>query len=284
MNEDTPNLQIDYVDSRHAYPRHPTRRWQKRDVNKFRGAVVHQSLGGNGDEDSIRRLCRFHVGSNHISDNGLPYASYTWGVTRKGTIHLLNDLSDKVYSHGTRNFPGDENANFISICAMGKFSYDNYIYEEPSLAQKEAIADLWEAHKVHYGFTNWDLYGHYHVSGKRSCPGTTLRKWIEKVNSDLDFDIPFDLDTKKGRQSMLKALGYYKMEVDGLWGRGSRQALIDFQEAHGYNELKGTWSAITYRDVVREYWRQLNFMGPPFKEDSLWDFINNFDPRRPEKS
>lgn len=279
MSEDAPNFYLDYVDSRHAYPRHPTRRWQKRDVSKFRGLVVHQSLGGNGDEDSIRRLCRFHVNSNHISSKGLPYASYTWAITRKGTIHLLNDMSDKVYSHGTRNFPGDENANFISVCIMGKFSYDGNTYDEPSLSQKEALSDLWEAHKYYYNFTNWDLYGHYHLSGKRSCPGTTLRKWVEDVNSHLEFELPFDLDTKKGRQQILKALGYYKMDIDGLWGRGSRKALIDFQKDHDYRERIGTWTPITYRDVVREYWRDLNYMGPPIEEDSLWQFVNSLDAR-----
>lgn len=273
---DAPNIGIDYIDARYAYPRHSTRRWKSRDIWRTRGVVVHQSLGGNGDEDSIRRLCRFHVNSNHISDRGLPYASYTWAVTRSGTIYLLNDLSDKVYSHGTRNFPGDENANFISICAMGKFSYDDKVYNEPSLAQKEGVENLWNAHKYYFNFTNWDLYGHKHLSGKRSCPGTTLYNLVESINSDLEFDLPFNLDTKKGRQGMLKALGYYKMEIDGLWGKGSRKALIDFQKDHGYTELMGRWSAITYRDVTREYWRQRRITTVPFKDDSLWSFINNF--------
>lgn len=279
MNDDVPSLEVDYIDSRYAYPRHSTRRWQKRDTNRFRGVVIHQSLGGNGDHNSIRRLCRFHVNPNHISKKGLPYASYTWGITRDGDIHLLNDMSDKVFSHGSRNFPGDENANFISICAMGKFSYDNYVYDEPSIAQKEAVVDLWEALKRRYLFTNWDLYGHVHISGKRSCPGRSLRRLVEDINSDLEFDVPYDLDSKRGRQKMLRALGYYKLQVDGLWGRGSRKALLDFQDDHGYYEKRGNWSAITYRDVVREYWRQLNFMGPPVIDDDLWDFIDDFEKR-----
>lgn len=275
-----PDIGVDYIDARYAYPRHSTRRWKIRDIWKTRGVVVHQSLGGNGDEDSIRRLCRFHVNPNFISNRGLPYASYTWAVTRSGTIYLLNDLEDKVYSHGTRKFPGDENANFISICAMGKFSYDDKKYDEPSLAQIEGVEILWEALKKYFQFTNWDLYGHIHLSGKRSCPGDKLKRWVENYNNDLEIDLPFDLDTKKGRQHILKVLGYYKMKIDGLWGAGSRRALVDFQKEHGYTELMGRWSAITYRDVVREYWRQLNISTVPLsKDEEMFRFIDDFSRR-----
>ena len=78
----------------------------------------------------------------------------------------------------------------------------------------------------------------------------TLETVIDAVRSNAEKQA-FDLKTVDGRQEALKELGYYKGAIDGLWGPGSKGALIKFQEE---NDLApdGIWGSKTEAAVIIE--------------------------------
>lgn len=55
--------------------------------------------------------------------------------------------------------------------------------------------------------------------------------------------------TVKQKQHLLACLGYYAGEVDGIWGRASREATEAFQKDHGLT-ADGCFGTETFRQVV----------------------------------
>lgn len=204
-------------------PVHATKKWSKRDPAKLKGMVIHQSLEERGRASGN---AKYHVGPNHISEDGLPGLSYTFFAEKDGKIIYATHVEDKTYSQGYGGRPGDENEEFVSICVGGNFSGTGYQgTQEPSEEQLSSVRKLWEELALIFNWTNDGLYGHYHF-GKPSCPGDVLAKFISDIR-------PVGFSSTIERQKALQTIGYYKDNVDGVWGPASKAALVEFQRAAG---------------------------------------------------
>jgi len=204
-------------------PIHDTKEWGKRDPTKLKGAVVHQSLENYG---SASGNAKYHVGPNHISETGLPGLSYTLFIEKSGKVILANPTDCKTYSQGYGGRPGDENEEFLSICVGGNFSAPGYVgTQKPTQNQLDALVNVWEHLKGIWAWTDECLYGHYHF-GKPTCPGNDLTDVINGVR-------PISFVTQMERQKALLKLGFYRGDVDGMWGPASKASLVEFQRSVG---------------------------------------------------
>jgi len=204
-------------------PVHPTKTWDKRDVSKLKGLVIHQSLE---EYRKARGNAKYHVGPNHISDDGLPGLSYTFFIEAQGPIIYANHIEDKTYSQGYGGRAGDENAEFVSVCVGGNFSGPGYVgTQTPTQSQIENVRRLWNELAVIFNWTNDCIYGHYHF-GKAACPGNDLMEVIDSIR-------PASFTSTIEKQKALQKLGYYTRDVDGEWGPGSKDALVAFQKDAG---------------------------------------------------
>jgi len=237
MNYDDLLLAAPFIELE-TLPVHDTKQWDKRDPSKLKGAVVHQSLEEYGTASGN---AKYHVGPNHISEDGLPGLSYTIFVERKGRVILANSTDCKTYSQGYAGRPGDENEEFLSICVGGNFSAPGYTgTQTPTEDQMQLLVKTWEHLKSIWGWTDRDLYGHYHF-GKSTCPGDVLRELIENIR-------PLSFTTASERQTALLKLGFYKGDLDGIWGPMSKAALVEFQKKAGLVP-DGVWSDRTTEAV-----------------------------------
>lgn len=222
MNYDELILDASFIELG-TLPAHDTKEWSKRDPAKLKGAVIHQSLEEYGTASGN---AKYHVGPNHISEDGLPGLSYTIFIERSPRVILANPVDCRTYSQGYGGRPGDENEEFLSICVGGNFSGPGYLgSQRPTQDQLELLAKTWDHLKEIWGWTNADLYGHYHF-GKPSCPGNHLMEIIDQLR-------PVTFISSIERQKALKKLDYYKGEQDGRWGPASKAALVEFQRAAG---------------------------------------------------
>lgn len=227
-------------------------RWTRRSPGILRGAVVHQTAGG----DDFDALARYHTGRNHITaglaaghpfKDGLPSVAYTFFINKRGAVFLANDIEAVTWSHGDRLELGDENELFMSICLGGKFRAKGWPAgtEDPTAAQHHALFRLWDLLAGEFDFTALDLYGHHHF-GKDTCPGDTVRSWIEARRASIT-DLPNDAES---RQRALARLGYYKGAIDGMFGPRSRIALRMFLRDRGL-PVTESWTYLATAEVVR---------------------------------
>ena len=223
MNYNKQILEAPFIILDEALPTHDTKKWEERDPAELKGLVVHQSLEEYGTASGN---AKYHVGPNHISEDGLPGLSYTIFIERAGRAILANPVERKTYSQGYGGRLGDENEEFLSICVGGNFSAPGYAgTQTPTPAQTDLLAKVWEHLKLTWGWFNSDLYGHAHF-GKPTCPGNELMEFIEAHR-------PIVFMSANERQRILAKLGYYKGNVDGHWGPASKTALVEFQRTAG---------------------------------------------------
>jgi len=238
MNYDDRILEAPFVELE-TLPVHETKKWSKRDPEKLKGLVVHQSLEEYG---SASGNAKYHVGPNHISEDGLPGLSYTLFIEKSGRVILANPVECKTYSQGYGGRPGDENAEFLSVCVGGNFSAPGYVgTQKPTQDQVDALSNLWEHLKPIWAWSDFCLYGHYHF-GKATCPGYDLSDFIKSVR-------PVAWDAPQERQKALLKLGFYKGDIDGVWGPTSKTALVEFQKSAGL-VADGVWGDRT-TDAIR---------------------------------
>jgi len=186
--------------------------------------VWHQALSWGSVED----VARYHIGPNHMSQDGLPGIAYTFAIRRSGEILLCNNLEDKPWSQGTKQRPGDENAEFVSCMFEGRFwarDVNDPNVGEPTIEQIESGLYLWKLLRDTMSWSKDALYGHYHF-GKPACPGYTLERIINAISRQ---EAKPNSDQVRFIQEGLQKLGHYKAAIDGLWGPQSKAALITFQ-------------------------------------------------------
>lgn len=205
----------------------PTKQWEERDPYQIQGMCVHQSLEEYGTASGN---AKYHSGPNHISQEGLPGLSYTGFIEKDGTIVLAWPVEKVTWSQGSAS----ANTLYVGICVGGNFSGPGYVgTQEPTQAQLKSVRDLWSLFKDIWGWSDAQLFGHYHF-GKKACPGYALQKLIENIR-------PQDLfSTTVERQKALSQLGYYKGAQDGIWGPVSKAALYRFEQDHGLDP-DGLW-------------------------------------------
>jgi len=225
-----------FIDARATLPRHPTKKFTRRPVESILGGVIHHTAGG----DDIENTAMYHVGPNHVSATGCPALLYTFYITGQGVIYWANDLEDVTWSQGGHGSPipgTNPNANFLAICCAGDFS--NTI--GPQFAQIYSFITLWGhlagTRKLSrypdslYNVLNCSvesLWGH-HNFGKPACPGQFLSGLADTVRSHMS--IWWGLETDADWQDALNGWGAF-LVVDGIWGRLSKAALVEFQRDH----------------------------------------------------
>ena len=219
------------VDARELLRRNPNvQGWGRRTVGALQGMCWHQALSWG----SVEAVAIYHTSArSHLREGGVESIPYTFAIRRNGEILLCNDLSDRVWSQGFAGRDGDENAQFMAVMFEGFFrgpGVTDLTAGEPTGDQVLSGLTLWRACKDLWGWEEDALHGHYHF-GKPACPGTTLQGVIDAVRSHAPAP-RFDFATPRGRQEVLKELGFYEARIDGDWGPRSKGALIAFQKAH----------------------------------------------------
>lgn len=207
------------------------KKWKNRDVSLLKGMVWHQELGWG----SIEAVAKYHTGENsHLVKGGTESISYTFAIRRDGQIILCNDLNKATWSQGYLGREGDENVEFLSVMFEGMFNgpgVTDSSASEPNFNQMLSAMILWKVCKEEWKWQDNDLYGHFNF-GKPACPGNTLQTVITAIQIN-SVDGPIKkFKTSKQRQEALKALGFYKGAIDGIWGPGSKSALIAFQSKY----------------------------------------------------
>lgn len=82
--------------------------------------------------------------------------------------------------------------------------------------------------------------------------------------------------TVKQAQHLLAYLGYYTMEVDGIWGRGSEEALKRFQAAYGIED-DGILGIVSEKALTHAVaYGMPKHDDDPVAENSFWDDIEYF--------
>lgn len=194
------------------------------------GVVYHQSLGSTIAAD----IANYHIGPNHMSQDGLPGMAYWAFVGVDGLVGVVNDLGDRTWSQGDLNTPGDENSKYLAVCFGGDFAGPGHPGGEPTTEQIVVAARLWLDLRSIFSFQDHALYGHYDF-GKAACPGSTLAEVIRALKENV-----VRFTTPMQRQRVLASLGYDPGPVDGVWGIRSRLALTRFQHAKGVR-VDGIW-------------------------------------------
>jgi hypothetical protein len=217
------------------------RKFKTRLIHKLDGLVWHQELAWN----SIEAVAKYHTGpQSHVVEGGTESILYTLAIDESGRIHLCNDFNKSTWSHGDRDRPGDENAEFMSVMFVGDFKGEGHVSSrsgEPNRKQMLAGLALWDVCRELWGWSDSQLYGHFDF-GKPACPGNTLRAMILAIRANAGVSV--DLSSIKGRQTALNLLGYYVGSIDGMWGPASKQALVGFQSRNGL-VADGVWGKNT---------------------------------------
>jgi N-acetyl-anhydromuramyl-L-alanine amidase AmpD len=233
-----------------SLPWHENRRWARRRLTDIRKIIIHQGLG-EGDVEAVNR---YHIRPNHISPKGCPHFCYHYGIEKNGQIIQANHLADITWH------TAGENATGIGIMVAGNFTGAGYTLgtTDPSQDQMDALEWLVNYLCNAFGFSNQEVYGHYHF-GKRACPGTLIEQWIEAkrgVQEPGVADIP---QTISELQSRLTHLGFYQGPANGIFDTETASALRLFQATCGLtvDGIAGpeTWKALVgggKEEAVRE--------------------------------
>ena len=230
-------------DGRNELPRNESgQKWEKRSVKELKGMVWHQELGWGSVED----VAVYHTGKeSHLAENGTETMAYTFAIRRDGQIVLCNSFNRATWSQGDKARKGDENKEFLAVMFEGKFKTVGVSDPEagqPNDLQLLSALMLWQTCKLEWNWSETDLYGHYQF-GKRSCPGILLQSIVEGIR----FNAPkgkWNFDLIHDRQKALKELGFYKSNVDGIWGNQSKMALLEFQKQNNLT-VDGLWGPET---------------------------------------
>lgn len=82
--------------------------------------------------------------------------------------------------------------------------------------------------------------------------------------------------TVKQAQHLLAYLGYYTMAVDGIWGRGSEEALKRFQREYGIDD-DGILGIVTEKAMTHAVaYGMPKSDDDPVEEGTFWDEIEHF--------
>jgi len=226
-------------DLRGQMPEHPEKRFKGRDPGALLGMTVHHSATAAGSVAAFSAIAKYHIGPNHVSETGAPGILYTLGIAWDGAVAVFHDLDVRPWSQGYRGRRGDENAEFLSVLAIGNFqSADNPIGGEPSGEQISAVCRVAAVCRRLWGAA-FRVTGHYQF-GKPACPGATLETVVRALESHtqrpgetaeavLLIERGIDLSTTLGLQRALELAGYSPGEADGVPGPRTRAALVAFQ-------------------------------------------------------
>ena len=227
------------IDVRDKVPKHPTKTFRKRDMNKVTTLSIHHSAG-----NPIRNA--FDYANMHIKDHDWPGVGYHYVILQSGHIQWCGDLDTSRAN--TKNY----NGCCIGICMPG-----NFLDAPPTPQQLAALNELMAYLKDKIKTIKF-IYGHYEFpTNSTSCPGIKmdiLRKRFEvymmanslsdkeklemlwrAVYGDLVVEPPFTsiVEGAKGDrvgtiQVQLNKAGA-KLVIDKSYGPATKKAVLAYQ-------------------------------------------------------
>lgn len=221
---------------------HPTRKWGKRNLTRIKKIIVHQELG----EATIEEVNRYHIGPNHISQEGCPHFCYHYGIRKNGEVIQANELSSITWHCS------GQNTEAIGIMLVGNFNGPGYDLgtSEPTAEQLASLKALTQHLMENFNLTRQDIYGHYHF-GKPACPGFTLQTWVETIRADISaIGKPAQIEkTLIEIQKRLNQLGYAAGPEDGIHGIKTLAAIRKFQADQGLT-VDGVAGPVTWKKLL----------------------------------
>ena len=151
-------------DLRSRLPRHPSRRYGKRTLDRIEQVIIHHSTGPI--TQTPLSIARYHVGPNHISNEGIPGIAYHYIIDRQANVFQTQDL-ETISWHVS-----GQNTRSIGICFIG-----NYDELEPTDRQMLQLLKLIRYLNRRLG-RPLEIAGHRDYANK-SCPGDNMDvNWI----------------------------------------------------------------------------------------------------------
>lgn len=154
---------MDIVDQ---LPKHPTLRYETRDLEAIDTLVLHHTATGP-------EVTPDEIAAYHTSWNQWPGISYHYVLTSDGTLYQTQRLETMSYHVASRN------RTSVGLCVVGDFTKG-----EPTEAQKaaldEAVSYVWDKIQEANGDRDveiWDHAGYALPQYATSCPGR-LMEWI----------------------------------------------------------------------------------------------------------
>lgn len=150
-------------DIRDQITRHPSKRYNRRNLNQIRTLIVHHSATTSGSASSFARY--------HVEHLGWPGIAYHYVIDKDGRINQTQDLETISYH------VSGQNSRAVGICCVG-----HYDLQTPPPAQLQSLVLLLKALKMK--LPGVAIRGHRDYSPK-TCPGNNfpLAEVVRKVNS-----------------------------------------------------------------------------------------------------
>lgn len=94
-------------------PKHRHRTFPTRTLAQISQIVVHHSAGNV--DDQVRDIAEYHIGPNHVCDQGCPGILYHFVIDRKGNAYQVNKLTSVSYH------AAGHNTKSVGICFIGNY-------------------------------------------------------------------------------------------------------------------------------------------------------------------
>ena len=210
---------LDYRGKMHT---HETKTFGSRDGATLKGIAFHHSASKAGNPERFKKVAKYHVKPNHISDSGCPGICYTIGIAIDGEVCLFHGIDVATWSHGNAN------KTHLSCLVSGNFySESNPSGHEPTAEQLRSVTAVAIACKKLWRDT-FEITGHFKF-GKAACPGATIEAMVRAI--DTHRQTTTEIKTLRDVQKALTDLGFSPGAVDGVDGRNTRNAVRAFQRA-----------------------------------------------------
>ncbi len=153
-------------DLRTVLPRHPSRRYNRRSLEQIEQIVIHHSAGPSSQ--TPRDIADYHIGPNHISNQGIPGIAYHFMIDRKAQVFQVNDL-ETISWHVS-----GQNTRSIGVCFIGH--HDEW---EPTEKQMLQLLQLIRYLNRTLG-RQLQIAGHRDYANK-TCPGKYIDvDWVRQ--------------------------------------------------------------------------------------------------------
>lgn len=150
-------------DLRNSLPKHPIKRFNRRDLSQIEQVIIHHTTGPT--TQSPESVAQYHIGPNHISNDGMAGIAYHYMIDRQARVYQTNDLKAITWH------VSGQNTRSIGLCFIG--DYDEL---EPTQGQMRQLLKLLRYLNRKLG-RRLQIAGHREYANK-TCPGN---------NVDLDF-------------------------------------------------------------------------------------------------
>lgn len=212
------------VDIRRTIPKHPTRRWKKREAVDT--IVVHTTASDNQDPN---HTAQYHITpgpQNHISTKGSPGLCYHDFITKEGVVYHCNNYEDWTWHAGAYN------KRSIGVVMAFRGQDGNPPCSRQMIALEEHLTILCLYIKIvprnvigHREIPGmWKLLGNGSKKYKKTCPGMGVS--LDRLRQAVTLRL----------QRRLSAEGLYNGRIDGIWGPKSQAALESFDPKKYFNK------------------------------------------------